>query len=146
MLFGKRRDDLEVLPLEEVRFSTQDLLTLMGGFDAGMVACNTHNIDEDKVLKEHAHRDVWKRDLVRHHHSSGWVDAEGSPKEELERAVHCPPSEDVLVMDGNYEKGTAEAVFSGGRACGLVKAKGLRGGYFLRPFPGRDGPLGGEVP
>lgn len=135
MFLSKKKMNSAELPLEKVRFSPKDLFTLMGGFDAGMVACNTHNIDEDKVLKEHAHRDAWRRNLVNRYHAAGWVDAEGNPNEELGRAVRCLASEGVLVMDGNYEKGTAEVVIADGHACGLVKGEGFRAGYFLKPFP-----------
>ena len=135
MLFGRKKVDLAELPLEQVRFSAQDLFTLMGGFDLGMVACNTHNLDGDAVMRRQAHKGPWRRDLVNRYQASGWVDAEGNPNEELGRMVRLISSPGVVVMNDKYEEGTAEVVTDGEAACGVVKAQGFRGGYFLKPFP-----------
>ncbi len=135
MFFGKKKVDLAELPLEQVRFSAEDLFTLMGGFDAGLVACNTKNLDGNAIMRRQAHKGPWRRDLVNRYQASGWVDAEGNPNEELGRAVRCLSSEGVVLMNGKYGEASAGVVYDGEWACGVVKAPGHNGGFFLRPFP-----------
>lgn len=135
MFFSKKKVDLADLPLEQVRFSSEDLFTLMGGFDLGYVACNTNNLDGNAVMRDQAYKGAWRRNLVNRYHAAGWVDAEGNPNEELGRWVRLISSPGVVIMNDKYEHGTVEVVFNGSEACAVVKAPGFRGGYFLRPFP-----------
>lgn len=49
MLFKRKRVDLAELPLEQVRFSSQDLFCLLGGLDTCGCACSPATLDLDRV-------------------------------------------------------------------------------------------------
>ena len=52
MLFKRKRVDLAELPLEQVRFSSQDLFCLLGGLDTCGCACSPATLDLDRVEAE----------------------------------------------------------------------------------------------
>lgn len=52
MLFKRKRVDLAELPLEQVRFSSQDLFCLLGGLDTCGCACSPATLDLNRVEAE----------------------------------------------------------------------------------------------
>lgn len=135
MFFKKRKVDLTAMPLEKVRLSSEDLFTLMGGMDTCMVACNPKTIDFALVAAQNPQRDAWRRNVVNRYQGFGLVDAGGNPNEELGRALAALSAAGVAVFDGKVGDSTSGVVVSEQGACGIVKAPGFGGGFFLRPFP-----------
>jgi hypothetical protein len=135
MLFRRKRIDLAELPLEEVRFSTEDLFVLLNGFDGCAVVVNPFKIRLDLVERKKPERNEWRRAVVERYSSSGWVDAEANPNPELARALAALGQMGVSIADSITPQDRTMGVTMGAAgACGVVQAPG--GGWYLRPFPG----------
>ncbi|MCI6843611.1 MAG: hypothetical protein MR874_02470, partial [Coriobacteriaceae bacterium] len=88
MLFGRRkRMDLARLPLEELRFSTEDLFVLLNGYDGCAVVVNIYRLRLDRIAEVKPERNEWRRAVVERYAPSGWVDGEANPNPELARAL-----------------------------------------------------------
>ena len=136
MLFSKKKVKLEELPLEQVRFSSEDLFCLLGGNDACMVACGPMQLRLDIVERDRPDKDVWRRNLVNRYAPSGWVDAEGNPCPELARVIDALGQMGVAISyEQNIRKREIGVVAGEKGAAGVVKVPGFGGGWYLRPFP-----------
>jgi hypothetical protein len=134
MLFRRKRIDLAELPLEEVRFSTEDLFVLLNGFDGCAVVVNPYKIRLDLVERKKPERNEWRRAVAERYSSSGWVDAEANPNPELARALAALGQMGVSIADSITPQDRTMGVTMGAAgACGVVQAPG--GGWYLRPFP-----------
>ncbi|MCI7438038.1 MAG: hypothetical protein MSA61_02285 [Coriobacteriaceae bacterium] len=135
MLFGRRkRMDLARLPLEELRFSTEDLFVLLNGFDGCAVVVNPFKLRLDLVEERKPERNEWRRAVVERYAPSGWVDGEANPNPELARALAALGQMGVSIADGVAPQDRTMGVTMGAAgACGVVRAPG--GGWHLRPFP-----------
>ncbi len=81
-LFKKKQVDLAGLPLEEIKFTSEDLFVLMGGFDIGSVAVNGRRFPWREVERgDEVAR--WRRQVVNRYAPAGLVDAEGRPQGRL---------------------------------------------------------------
>lgn len=86
-------------------------------------------------MAERPQEGEWKRDLVNRYQTSGWVDAEGNPSPELERALAPLRAAGVAIANAPaLHERKIGVVVSKDAAGGLVKASGFGGGWFLRPF------------
>jgi hypothetical protein len=135
MLFGrKKKVDLASLSLEELHFSTKDLFVLLNGFDGCAVVVNPFKLRLDLVEEKKPERGPWRRAVVDRLAPSGWVDEEGNPNPELERALRALGQMGVGISDSIApQKRTMGVTLGAEGACGVVPAPG--GGWQLRPFP-----------
>jgi hypothetical protein len=134
MLFRRKRIDLAELPLEEVRFSTEDLFVLLNGYDGCAVVVNIYRLRLDKIAEAKPERNEWRRAVVERYSSSGWVDAEANPNPELARALAALGQMGVSISDSTKQiRRTMGVTMGASGACGVVQAPG--GGWYLRPFP-----------
>ena len=122
------------LPLEELRFSTEDLFVLLNGFDGCAVVVNPFKLRLDLVEERKPERNEWRRAVVERYAPSGWVDGEANPNPELARALAALGQMGVSVADSTKQARRTMGVTMGAAgACGVVRAPG--GGWHLRPFP-----------
>lgn len=136
MLFARKKTSLAELPLEEVRFSSEDLFCLLGGNDTCMVACGPAMLRLDHVTRDRPDKDVWRRNLVNRYSPAGWVDDEGNPCPELARVIGALAQMGVAISyDKDYANRKLGVVIGERGAAGIVKAPGFGGGWYLRPFP-----------
>lgn len=85
--FLKRKIDYADVPLEEIKFSGEDLFILMGGLDTGGVALPTDALPWEEL--EHGDwGEAWRRQVVNRYASTGLVDEEGRPQGALADAVY----------------------------------------------------------
>ena len=136
MFFARKKTSLAELPLEEVRFSSENLFWLLGGNDACMVACGPMRLRLDIVERDRPDLGPWKRNLINRYSDAGWVDAEGNPCLELARAIDALGQMGVAISyEQNIRNRKAGVVLGERGAVGVVRASGVRGGWYLRPFP-----------
>lgn len=135
-MFFRKKVDLAELPLEQVRFSSEDLFCLLGGLDTCMTACDPSVFTHDLIDATHPERDEWRRNLVNRYQAAGWVDAEGNPNDELARALAPLAAMGLAIADST--SGLSKRVgitISEAGATAVVHARGIGKGWFLRPFP-----------
>lgn len=136
MFFARKKASLAELPLEEVCFSSEDLFCLLGGNDACMVSCGPMRLRLDIVERDRPDLGPWKRNLINRYADAGWVDAEGNPCPELARAIDALGQMGMAISyEQNIRKRKVGVVLGERGAVGVVRAPGLRGGWYLRPFP-----------
>lgn len=136
MFFVRKKTSLAELPLEEVRFSSEDLFCLLGGNDACMVACGPGNLRLDRVERDRPDLGPWRRNLVNRYAAAGWVDAEGNPCPELARVIGALGQVGLAISYGRGVFDCKMGVVLGDEgAAGVVRAPGRDGGWYLRPFP-----------
>ena len=117
-------------PLSEVRFTREDLFVLLGGFDTGMFANGPYSTDLRSIELHGA--DPWRRDMAARLSSTGLVDAEGTPSDELVEALYPLNKPGVAIDDGaspqsarKRDSRTTSAVFY------------MESGTAIRRLPGR---------
>ena len=127
-------------PLSEVRFTREDLFVLMGGSDTGMFAADDDTIDFGKLEREGM--GAWRRDMATRLSSTGLVDAEGVPSDELAGALYPLNKPGIAVNDGprpqrrgERDRRTVSAVFYDGAATAIRALSGRRAGFGLVPLP-----------
>ncbi|MBE6468975.1 MAG: hypothetical protein E7001_03210 [Coriobacteriaceae bacterium] len=127
-------------PLEEVRFTREDIFLLIGGVDSMGLALTQFTFD---IVGYARHRGApWREDMVARLAPLGLVDASGTPSDELAAAVGPLSSLGVMIADGHYPKSrrdtrTASVTIDGDRATALVKAD-RRGGFRIVPLGERS--------
>ncbi|MBE6468976.1 MAG: hypothetical protein E7001_03215 [Coriobacteriaceae bacterium] len=127
-------------PLEEVRFTREDIFLLAGGFDSMGFALTQFTFD---IVGYARHRGApWREDMVARLAPLGLVDASGTPSDELAAAVGPLSSLGVMFTDGDHptsrrDPRTASVSIDGDRATALVKAD-RRGGFRIVPLGERS--------
>lgn len=134
MFLKRSQIDLAELPLEWLPLTRTDLFVMLGGCDSGAIACNVGSMDLARASIEKPWQGSWKENLVSRLHPSGWVDAEGNPNPELERALAPLRKLGLTITDKRAGKDRTMGVTMGeDGATGLVQ--GAPGIFNLRPFP-----------
>ena len=134
MFFRRSQIDLAELPLERLPLSREDLFVLFDGCDSGGVACNVGSMDLASASMEKSWQGPWRESMVGRLHPAGWVDAEGNPSPELERALAPLRKPGLTITDRRAGKDRTMGVTMGDDgATGLVQA--APGIFNLRPFP-----------
>ena len=127
-------------PLEEVRFTREDVFLLAGGIDTMGFALTEFTFD---IVGYARHRGApWREDMVARLAPLGLVDASGTPSDELAAAVGPLSSLGVMIADGGYptsrrDPRTASVSIDGDRATALVRAD-RRGGFRIVPLGERS--------
>ena len=141
-MFATETQGYAGLPLEKVRFTSEDLFILLGGTDAAQFACSNRTMDF-RGLDGGDAAARWRRDLVARFSGSGLVDESGAPCDELAAALAPLAKPGVVVADDEDpadgpDPRQAVAVRWGDCASGIVRAGGQDGGWNVVPFGSRE--------
>lgn len=128
--------------VEDQRFSKEDLFALLEGFDAEMFACpgTLTGPDDPRRVKK---LDRWRRDVVRRYEKLGLVDAAANPRDDLALALEplgqphktvSNASNPRLWLDERDERVACVYIRKDGTGTIVLRAAGLRGGYFVVPL------------
>lgn len=146
-MFWNKKDATAKLPLEQVRFTDEDLFLLMGGMDIGSLVCSESffvnrmvlELDKDETLAS------WKKKLIDRFEPLGLVDAQGTPSDELAQAVATLSKSGVVIVDGlppkeveNADRRRVAISIYDGQACAIRKAPGFKGGWNVMSLGPRE--------
>ncbi|MGI6216406.1 MAG: hypothetical protein ACOYIK_02220 [Coriobacteriales bacterium] len=138
----KPEKDLTDMPLEKIRFESEDLFVLLNGMDLGQFAVPPAAlatiVDKPELLKK------WRKQMIRHLKPFGLVDSEGVPSPKLERALYPLNKPGILLTDGvkvapeevwsENDHRTYEICISDGHATAIGRASGYKAGWAMVSF------------
>lgn len=119
------------LRLENVRFSSEDILALNNGYDNMLAVAKPEffKMDDDRFRAKLAE---WRRDVAMRMTGTGLVDSTGTPSDELARAL-LPLSEPGRAISNRNRYGTVTLYMCGDNWTLLKKDRGFMGGWGIYP-------------